>query len=132
MIHWRSLLLVGFGGFLGSMLRFVVGLGAQRLVGTSSFPLGTLCVNLVGCFAIGLVAGLLETRAPVGLSLRLFLVVGVLGGFTTFSAFGYETFALLKEGQALRAAVSAGLQVVLGILLVWGGHTLALGALGTR
>lgn len=132
MIHWRSLLLVGLGGFLGSLLRFVIGLSAQRLVGTSSFPLGTLCVNLVGCLAIGLVSGLLEAREPVWLPLRLFVVVGVLGGFTTFSAFGYETFALLKEGQALRAAASAALQVGLGILLVWGGHALALSALGPR
>ncbi len=129
MIAWRAALAVGAGGFLGAVLRFALGVSVQRLAGASTFPLGTTAVNLLGCLAIGFLTGLLETRELLSLHGRLFLTVGVLGGFTTFSTFGYEVFALWTRGEAARAALAAALQVLGGLLLVWGGHALATGAL---
>ena|SRR5689334_552038 len=108
-----NVLLVGVGGFLGSIARYGVGMA----VGSH----GTLVVNVAGCFVIGLLAG----RGGFSTPARAFLFVGVLGGFTTFSAFGLETFQLLRAGQWPTAALSLGAQLVLGLGAVWAGFFLA-------
>ena len=100
-----TVLLVGAGGFVGAALRYVVGSGVYNLSGQSSFPYGTLAVNIAGCFLIGLLAGFAETRHLLGEGTRAFIIIGLLGGFTTFSAFGYETVALVRDGL-LAAAVA--------------------------
>lgn len=123
-----NLALVGAGGALGAIARYVVGLAAHRGATPGAFPWGTLAVNLAGCLLIGLGAGLADTRGGLPAEARLFLFVGVLGGFTTFSSFGYETFTLLREQHLLRAALNAGLNVAAGLLLVALGH--ALGSAG--
>ena len=88
----------------------------------STFPWETLVINTIGCLAIGVLAGLSDGRGLLGPNARVFLFAGLLGGFTTFSAFGYETFELMRRGQSGGAILSALLHVVLGIGAVWAGH----------
>ena len=121
----KTVWLVGFGGFLGSILRYGLGGVATSFKSGWTFPLETLVINVVGCLVLGLLAGLSETRGVLTGTTRAFLFIGLLGGFTTFSAFGYETFQLLRDGQWPVAMLSTGLQVVLGIGGVWAGHVLA-------
>ena len=118
-------LLVGVGGFLGALLRYGTSVFALRHFPSATFPWATFSVNLVGCLLIGLVAGFAESKAPVSSELRVFLMVGVLGGFTTFSAFGFATFAMLRSGAYFPAAANVGLQIVFGVLLVWAGYATA-------
>ena len=111
----RALLLVGFGGFLGSAGRYLVGQWTLRASLMVGFPYGTLIVNLAGCLAIGLLGGLADGRRLLSPDLRLFLFAGVLGGFTTFSSFAWETLSLAREGDVARALVNVGAQVALGL-----------------
>jgi CrcB protein len=126
-----NILLVGAGGLAGSVARYLVGVWVQSLSGNAWIPYGTLAVNVVGCFLIGLVAGLAETRQFLGEGTRALVVIGLLGGFTTFSAFGYETIAMVREGHMAAAAANVGLQVALGLTAVWIGwsvsHSITLG-----
>ena len=115
-------ILVGSGGFIGSVLRYAMGGAVHRLLPFSTFPYGTFAVNAAGCLAIGFLAGLAEARQLIGPELRLFLFIGILGGFTTFSTFGYETFGLLQDGEHLRAAVYVGIHLLLVVFAVWGGY----------
>ncbi len=116
-----KILLVGAGGFLGSIARYGLGGLVQDRAG-ASFPLGTLVVNVVGCFVIGLVSELAETRGFLTPESRAFLVIGVLGGFTTFSAFGNETLNLLRERDLALAGANVLLNVVLSLGAVWLGR----------
>jgi CrcB protein len=118
-------LLVGLGGFLGTILRYGLGGWVARLKSGWSFPIETLVINVLGCLVIGWLAGLSESRGIFAGTTRAFLFIGVLGGFTTFSTFGYETFQLVRDGQWPVAALSTGLQVTLGVGAVWAGHVLA-------
>ncbi len=117
--------LVGVGGFGGALLRYGLNGLLLRQFPLTTFPLGTMAVNLLGCLMIGIVVGLIESRQFFSIEMRLFLLVGLLGGFTTFSTFGIETFALFRSEQYLSAAANIGLQVVAGLFLVWAGYTLA-------
>lgn len=121
---------VGIGGFLGALARYGLSGLVHRIHGTSDFPYGTLAVNLSGCLLIGVLAGLMEGRQMFTPEFRLFALVGVLGGFTTFSTFGYESFILMRDAQFVRVAANVGLHVIGGLLLVWLGYaatTLELG-----
>jgi len=118
-------LLVGLGGFLGSALRYLVGTWVGRMKAGWPFPIETLLINVAGCVVIGFLGGLGESRGMFSPPTRAFLFIGVLGGYTTFSTFGYETFQLLRDAQWLAAAASVALQVGLGIGGVWAGHSLA-------
>ncbi|MBM4297986.1 MAG: fluoride efflux transporter CrcB, partial [Deltaproteobacteria bacterium] len=91
----------------------------------SSFPYGTLVVNVVGCWMIGFLFGLTETRSVFGPDARVFIFIGILGGFTTFSSFAYETYSLARDAQFVFAAVNIILQMVLGLAGVWFGNALA-------
>ena len=117
------LLVVGAGGFLGAALRYAVNVLAQRWL-PASFPCATFLVNVTGCFAIGLLVATFD-QGRAGLTPRLFWVAGVLGGYTTFSAFGYETLALLRAGSPGAAWANVVGQVTLGLLAVWAGAWLA-------
>ncbi len=99
---------------LGTMARYGAGRLAEQLAPRAPLPLGTLAVNVVGCLLIGLLAGVGATREAAQ-GLRLFLLVGVLGGFTTFSALGLETTRLLHEGALGRALLNVGLHLALGL-----------------
>lgn len=116
--------LVGSGGFIGAMFRYGLSGLVQRGVALASFPYGTLAVNMLGCLLIGVVVGLVDSRQLFAPELRLFVLIGVLGGFTTYSTFGYETFALLRDGDFLRALANVGIHVVLGLALVWAGYAM--------
>lgn len=120
-----KLLLIGAGGFIGSILRYVVGGAAQTLSHSVSFPYGTLAVNIFGCFCVGFLSELFDARSAMSPETRAFLIVGILGGFTTFSAFGNETMNLIREGDAALALMNVGGQVLLGLGAVWLGYTLA-------
>jgi CrcB protein len=126
----RLAMAVAAGGALGSWARWAVGGWAQRRAAAASgwialVPAGTLVVNLVGCFAIGALAGWFEERGAVDPTLRIFLLVGVLGGFTTFSSFGFETLALARDGNWALAAGNVVTSVAGGLAGVWLGLTLA-------
>jgi len=114
----RNLFIVGCGGFLGSMFRYAVSGWAQKLSPAHRFPVGTLSVNVIGCLAIGVFAGLADRHGLLGPNARLFWVVGLLGGFTTFSAFGNETVTLLRNGHFLPGMANVALQVILGLAAV--------------
>ncbi len=120
-----KVLLVGAGGFIGSVLRYLIGGLVQSAFPASTFPYGTLAVNVTGCFAIGLVSQLVEAHAALGPATRTFLVVGCLGGYTTFSAFGNETVNLLRDGQRVAAALNLGGHFVLALCAVWCGRLAA-------
>jgi len=115
---------VGAGGFVGAICRYGLSGLVQQNLRFATFPYGTMAVNLAGCFLIGLSMGAIETRQLFAPELRLFLLVGVLGGFTTYSTFGYETFALLRDAEFLQAMLNVSVHVVFGLLLVWGGYLL--------
>ena len=110
-------LLVGAGGALGAVARYAVSLLAARWPG---FPVGTLAINVAGCLAIGVLASTVQSEP-----LRLFLLTGVLGGFTTFSAFGLETQILVSAGRPGLAALYVALSVAGGLGAVWLGRVLA-------
>ena len=124
------ILLVGTGGFFGAVMRYLVSGWAQEIFSGVSFPYGTLTVNIIGCLLIGLLAGLSENRNLLGPETRALLLIGVLGGFPTFSAFSYETVELLKAGNSLAAFSNVGLQVCLGLAAVWVGYSASQVSLG--
>lgn len=117
-------MLVGTGGFAGALLRYGLSGLIQRTTIMSTFPYGTLVVNMLGCLLIGFAAGFIDSRQISGEEVRLFALVGLLGGFTTYSAFGYETLLLLRDTDYLRAVGNVAIHVVLGISLVWAGYDL--------
>lgn len=120
-----SILLVGSGGFIGAVLRYGLGGVVQSRFPGSSFPSGTLAVNLLGCLVIGGLVGLVDARQLFTPEFRKFVLIGLLGAFTTYSTFGYETFAMLRDADYFRALLSVGAHLVLGLALVWAGYSLA-------
>ena len=126
-MNLESILFAGTGGFLGAIARYVIVRGVDQLpLAVSGFPYGTLAVNVAGCLIIGLLGGLASAHGlfAAGSGARVFLFVGILGGFTTFSAFGYDTLMLARDGSFLLALGNMGLQVVLGLGAVWLGYRL--------
>ena len=115
----KQMLMVGLGGFIGSIGRYKLGGVILHHTASSRFPLSTFAVNVIGCFVIGALAALAEHRDLFSPDTRLFLMTGLLGGFTTFSAFGYEGVFLLRRGEIGIALAYAGLSVVCGLAAVW-------------
>lgn len=115
-------LAVGLGGFAGSVLRYLA--GRLPLQSPEGFPYATLIINVLGSFAIGLIAAVAAKHADIDPRLVLFLRVGLCGGFTTFSTFSSETFSLLRAGSYGGAAVYVLLSVLLGVLAVFLAHAL--------
>jgi CrcB protein len=120
-----KLVWVGLGGFAGAVLRYLASGWVQSASGSPSFPWGTLAVNAAGCLAIGALSYLADTRGIIHPEARLFLIVGVLGGFTTFSAFGNETMNLIRDGENLLAAANVLASVFLCLATVWAGRAIA-------
>jgi CrcB protein len=120
-----EIMLVGVGSFIGGVMRFGLSTWVHRVLDNPWFPYGTLAVNALGCLLIGFLARLAEARAAFTSDVRLFIFVGILGGFTTFSSFALETFSLARDTQTVAALVNIGLQLVLGLVAVWVGNVLA-------
>jgi fluoride exporter len=110
----RLLLAIGAGSFIGGVSRYLLSQFVQVRF-YSAFPYGTLFVNILGCLLIGIVFGLSE-RGNMSPDWRLFLATGILGGFTTFSAFSNETVSMLRDGQFLPASIYVAASIVLGLL----------------
>ena len=121
----REALLVAFGGALGSVLRWAVTIGVARATRAPMFPWGTLVVNLAGSLVIGVLLGLATDRGALAAPARMFLVTGLLGGFTTFSAFSWEALALLRAGHASAAGGYVAGSVLGGLLAAAAGWLLA-------
>ena len=120
-----NILFVAFGGALGSVSRYLLGTWVQSVSKSIDFPFGTLTVNLIGCFVIGFLSQLAEARGVFTSESRALVFVGILGGFTTFSSFGNDTINLLRDGETFNALANVGANVILGLLLVWLGRTVA-------
>jgi len=116
--------LIAAGGALGSVLRFALHAAVQRMT-SLAFPLGTFAVNMIGCLVIGFLATLFAGPLPIREDYRLGIIVGILGGFTTFSTFGWETFDRLQGGQVGIAILYVALSCAVGLLGVWAGHLAA-------
>lgn len=117
-----NILLVGIGGALGSIARYLTSGWVQAVTKSIDFPFGTLAVNLLGCFVIGFLAQLAEARGAFTSESRVFIFIGVLGGFTTFSSFGNETLNLARAGEIWNAFANLGANVVIGLVAVWLGR----------
>ncbi|MFZ5995322.1 MAG: fluoride efflux transporter CrcB [Thermodesulfobacteriota bacterium] len=120
-----KLFIIGIGGFIGSVSRYLVSGFFQGIFKSISFPYGTFMVNLIGCFFIGLFAHLSDSRGLFSDSSRAFVFIGLLGGFTTFSAFSNETFNLLHDGETPLAVLNILVQVVICLGSVWFGRAVA-------
>lgn len=118
-------LIVGVGGFVGSIARYALAGSMLRMASATSFPWGTLTVNIVGCALIGFLGGVAEVRNVFRPELRLLIFIGVLGGFTTFSSFAYETLALARAGMFGRALANSAAQLVGCLCAVWLGDMVA-------
>lgn len=112
---------VALGGAVGAAARYLLGGAVHRLI-PGFFPYGTFVVNVVGCLAFGLLAGLAESRFVIGPATRAFVLIGVLGGFTTFSSFIFESFELVRGGQMMAVAANVAGQVILGFVALWAGY----------
>lgn len=123
-VDMLKILAVGSGGFLGAVFRYLVSVSVQTQFPESKFPYGTITANLLGCLLIGFLAGLFELKSWGHPEVRLFIFVGILGGFTTFSTFSNETLLLFENGNTILSFANLGIQVVFGLAFVWLGYQL--------
>ena len=121
-----NLLYIGVGGFVGAIARFWLSGRVQDLSGSIGFPYGTLAINLVGCFLLGILSYLIDVRGMFTPEVRSLLIIGLLGAFTTFSTFSLETFNLLTAGETFRALLNISSSVIFGLAAVWAGRMLLL------
>ena len=119
----KNLLIIGSGGFLGSVARYLVS-QLNLTVSFHSIPVGTLLVNITGCLVIGFLTGIAEKSLILTPEWRLFLMVGLCGGFTTFSAFANENLMLIHNGQLMAVLLYTGLSIFLGFVAVYLGYIL--------
>ena len=119
-----NILLVGFGGFIGSVLRYLTGGLVYKFIDAPLITYGTLAVNFIGCLLIGFLGGLNENHDLMSPDVSLFVFVGVLGGYTTFSTFGYESFLLLQDDQFMRAGINISANILLSLAGVFFGFLL--------
>ncbi len=118
-----SCIIVGIGGFAGAVSRFFISTKVQEKTG-SFFPYGTLTVNMLGCFIIGVIFSILEYSQIMGPGFKHLIVTGFLGALTTFSTFSYETFELIREKNILQALANIFIQIIAGVILVFLGFKL--------
>ena len=116
----KTILLVGIGGAVGSMLRYLTSIVVQKYY-ASVFPLATFLTNIIGCFLIGIIVGLLAKNQMSDSNLKWLLVTGFCGGYTTFSAFGFENVSLLQSNNSTTAFLYIAASIIIGLAAVWGG-----------
>jgi CrcB protein len=114
-------MIVGLGGFIGTVARFLISRYFQINL-TSVFPWSTFLVNIVGCLLIGLIYGISEKSDVLSPEIRLFLTVGICGGFTTFSTFSNDSFMLIREQEWIRFALYTSLSIFIGLMAVYVGR----------
>ena len=120
-----NLAYIGIGGFIGSIGRYLTSGLVHQIFPNIYFPIGTAVVNVIGCFLIGVLTSLAELRSLLSPEMRMFLFIGLLGGFTTFSTFGHETVAFMRDGEFLHAVGNVLIQVIIGLSGVWLGYNVA-------
>jgi CrcB protein len=113
-----KIILAGVGGFIGAALRYLISGYVQNLTQSIAFPYGTLAVNITGCFLIGMFSQLVESQAGVSAEMRLLLMVGLLGSFTTYSTFSNETMNLLQDQRLFHALMNIIIHIILGLSAV--------------
>ena len=118
---FKAMIIAGFGGFIGTCLRFLTGKLAH-VITVSAFPWGTFAVNIIGSFVIGIFFGLAEKTHLISPSMNVFLITGFCGGFTTFSTFSLDTFNLYHTGDLMLAGLNILLNAVICICAVWTGY----------
>jgi CrcB protein len=118
-----NLFLIAIGGAIGSVARWLLSSFVLRVTG-SLFPIGTFIVTVVGCIVFGAVVGAAQQRFVLSPEARAFLLIGVLGGFTTFSSYAFESFGLVRDGQMLAATINIVGQVVVGLVAFWAGFAI--------
>jgi len=119
---FQNILLVGAGGFIGSILRYLVSGWAVHIFKSTQLPIGTMVVNILGSLLLGILGGFSDHIQIFSPNIRLLLFVGLLGGFTTFSTFGYETITLLRNDQIFLAFINVGVQLFVGFGAVYLGY----------
>ncbi|MBW8332824.1 MAG: fluoride efflux transporter CrcB [Prolixibacteraceae bacterium] len=117
----KSIMIVGLGGFIGTVARFLISRYFQVNI-TSVFPWSTFVVNIVGCLLIGIIYGISEKGDFLSPEIRLFLTVGICGGFTTFSTFSNDAFLLIRQDEWFRFAIYTSLSFFLGLMAVYAGR----------
>ena len=120
-----KIMLIGIGGSIGAILRYSISGLIQNLSGSINFPFGTLGVNIIGCFLIGLLSYLIEARAMFTDETRAFLLIGVLGAFTTFSTFGHETYNHFLESKFHLVGINVGAHILFGLAAVYAGRVVS-------
>ena len=118
------IILIGLAGFVGTLARYWLSGVVGRRYG-ETFPYGTFVVNAIGCLLAGFLFYLMFDRFPASSTSRSVIFIGLLGGFTTFSSFGLQSFALLRDGEIFLALLNIGLSNFAGLFLVWAGYKLA-------
>ena len=119
-----KILIIGLGGFIGAILRYSISGWVQKLF-SGNFPYGTLAVNIIGSFILGYFLFMSEGRFAINPAWRSFIAIGIMGSLTTFSTFSYETIMLLQENLYLQAGLNTLFNVVLTLIAVWAGMTIA-------
>ncbi|MBD48596.1 MAG: fluoride efflux transporter CrcB [Dehalococcoidia bacterium] len=119
-----TVIFIGIGGFLGSIFRYGLTKWVDELTKHQSFPSGTVAVNVLGCLVIGVAIAFFESRQILNSNLRSLIIIGILGGFTTFSTFSLQNFELMKNGESLAALANIGLSVCLGLTAVYVGYSI--------
>ena len=112
----KEILIVGVGSFAGGVLRYILSVGLSKLGRLWAFPIGIMVINILGCFLIGVLYGYFKSKATTDPVLPLLLMTGVLGGFTTFSTFSFETIQLLQQNEWLKAALYVVGSVGVGVV----------------
>ncbi len=115
----KAIILVGIGGFIGSVARYLLAIYALKPLGPTTFPWSTFIANIVGCLVIGLVYGLSEKFQWFNIEYRLLLATGICGGFTTFSTFAYENIILIQSNNLIVFALYCVLSIIIGLLFVF-------------
>lgn len=116
--------MIGMGGFTGAICRYLTYEFSNKVFSEPFFPYGTLIVNTIGCLLIGFLGGLFETRQIFVSEVRAVIFIGFLGGYTTYSTFGFEIFMAARNDQVAAAFTNFALHIILGIGAVWGGYSL--------